>query len=285
MQRAVDAARLVVLAGDPARHGRIRLTPRAAVLAWPTTRGREGDWYVQPPPPSPLAGLLAGLPWDSLPPASSAVDLLPDSSAIVVLTARLARRGTPQPIVLLTRRDGGGARQATVAASGLWRWSFRGGAAGLAYRSFIASLADWLLGGGEGRGERFVPVALETPNGLPLVWRWTGMGSPQDVRISLQAGPAERVDTVRFDADGRAELRLPPGVYRYAADDGGERGLVAVETYSAEWRPAAAVLTAQAGLPAERRESVGLRDRWWLFVIAVAAFAAEWAWRRRMGLP
>jgi len=30
---------------------------------------------------------------------------------------------------------------------------------------------------------------------------------------------------------------------------------------------------------------VGLRDRWWLFAIAIAAFAAEWAWRRRQGLP
>jgi len=30
---------------------------------------------------------------------------------------------------------------------------------------------------------------------------------------------------------------------------------------------------------------VALRDRWWLFVLAIAAFATEWAWRRRQGLP
>src|SRR5207302_653252 len=28
-----------------------------------------------------------------------------------------------------------------------------------------------------------------------------------------------------------------------------------------------------------------LRDRWWLFVAAIAAFTAEWAWRRRQALP
>jgi hypothetical protein len=30
---------------------------------------------------------------------------------------------------------------------------------------------------------------------------------------------------------------------------------------------------------------VALRDRWWLFVLAIALFATEWGWRRRSGLP
>jgi len=45
------------------------------------------------------------------------------------------------------------------------------------------------------------------------------------------------------------------------------------------------VLASQPGTPGERVTSVALRDRWWLFVVAIAAFAAEWAWRRRLGLP
>jgi hypothetical protein len=93
------------------------------------------------------------------------------------------------------------------------------------------------------------------------------------------------VDTLRFDAQGRATLRLPPGTYRYALRGGGERGVVVVETYSDEWRPAPATLTAQTGLAGGGTESSELRDRWWLFVIAIGAFAAEWAWRRRAGLP
>jgi hypothetical protein len=150
---------------------------------------------------------------------------------------------------------------------------------------------DWLLGGGTGSGERFVPVTFESPNGLPLTWAWTSASAPADVVIQLRGESADvsRVDTLRFDAAGRAALRLPPGRYRYAAAENGraERGLVVVETYSDEWRPSPspAALTAQNGSPGQGRETVGMRDRWWLFAIAIAALAGEWAWRRRMGLP
>ena len=78
---------------------------------------------------------------------------------------------------------------------------------------------------------------------------------------------------------------MPPGVYAYGAASGAERGIVAVETYSDEWRPAAPRMRAQPGGVAGRPAGTALRDRWWLFVIAIAAFATEWAWRRRQGLP
>jgi hypothetical protein len=131
------------------------------------------------------------------------------------------------------------------------------------------------------------PKALVVANGLPVVWRWTGPGTPRDVAVTLspRTGERERRDTLHFDAGGEAALRVPPGVYRYALDGGPERGRVAVETYSDEWRPGVPVLRAQAGAPAGRLEAVSMRDRWWLFVLATAAFTAEWAWRRRLGLP
>lgn len=280
VQRAVGAARLIVLSGS--LNPPVRLPARAAVLAWSAAGGLDGDWYVQPPQASPLAGMLAGLPWDSLPPLTSAADVAGDSGT-VVLSARLGRRGAARPVISLM--PGSGARRASVTAGGLWRWSFRGGAPALAYRSLVASLVDWLLGGGAASGERFAPLTFETPNGVPLLWRWTGTAAPRDVAVRLQSADSARMDTLRFDARGQAELRLPPGEYRYASPDGGERGLVVVERYSDEWRPAPPVLSAQPGLPALRVESVGLRDRWWLFVVAVAALAGEWAWRRRQGLP
>jgi len=289
LARSTAAARLVVVAGDPALLPTPRL-PRAAtsLLSWPTVDGVPGDWYVEPPPPSPLAAALAGIPWDSVPPATAATGVAPgrDTSAVVALNARLARRGVPRPIVQLAVRDG--VRQATLSATGLYRWVFRGGASAQAYRALVAALADWLLGGGEGRGERFVPVNYEVPNGMPVAWRWVGVGGtgqPSDVVVRLAGNAGERVDTLRFDAAGQAELVLAPGVYRYTGEAAGERGLVAVETYSDEWRPAQAVLRAQEGAPAARLVGVGLRDRWWWFVVAIAAFAAEWAWRRRQGLP
>ena len=283
--RAVAGAALVVEAGDPATFS--RFSPKGAVLLWPGARRLDGDWYVQPPAtgPSPLAGALAGVAWDSLPPATSLAELPPDSSATVALAARLARRGPPRPVVTLSERAG--ARRAVIAAGGLYRWAFRGGASGDAYRALVAGLVDWLLEKGAGSRERFLPVTYEVPNGMPVLWRWTGSGEPRDVVVSLARNAAPRVDTLRFDAGGRAELRLPPGVYRYAASDGGgaERGIVAVDTYSDEWRPAVPVLASQPGTPGERLTSVALRDRLWLFVVAIAAFAAEWAWRRREGLP
>ena len=291
LRRAAQGARLVVLGGDPER-ARAYAPPLAAVLVWPTAGGQPGDWYVEAPPPSPLAAALAGIAWDSLPPATSVSGAAPsqprDSGVVTVLTARLARRGAARPVVTLEQRDG--RRRATVAAAGLWRWAFRGGAGEQAYRAVVAALTDWLLGGGEGRKQRAVPLTLETPNGVPLAWRWTGVGEARPLAIELQGDSGVRLDTLRFDAAGRAELRLPPGVYRYALAASGasaphERGVVAVEEYSDEWRPAVPVLAAQAGVPTGRVARIGLRDRWWLFAIAIAAFAAEWAWRRRQGLP
>src|SRR5205823_4710436 len=136
-----------------------------------------------------------------------------------------------------------------------------------------------------GSRDRFVPVANAVPNGTPVAWRWSGSGSPQDAVVTLAAAGKSRTDTLRFDATGRAELSLPPGVYAYGAAGGAERGMVAVETYSDEWRPAAPLVHPQPGGAAGRPAGAALRDRWWLFVIAIAAFATEWAWRRRQGLP
>lgn len=127
--------------------------------------------------------------------------------------------------------------------------------------------------------------ALEVPNGLPVRWRWTSTDEPRSLAVTLRNGDATRVDTLRFDGAGRAELLLPPGIYRYALSGGPEQGVVAVETYSDEWLPRPPALTAQSGEATARLASTGLRDRWWLFVIAIAALATEWALRRRQGLP
>jgi len=290
VRRAAQQARLVALVGDPATLAGLAASLPGGLLVWPTSGGRDGDWYVGTPPASPLAGYLAGIPWDSLPPASAVMELPADTTAVPILQAQLARRGVSRPVAVLGERRG--QRRVTLAATGLWRWGFRGGASDVAYRTLIGAITDWLLGGGEGRGERFAPVTYEAPNGLPLQWRWVGKNDPQDVALTLNGPGGVRADTLHFDAGGQAELRLAPGTYRYAAPGGGgggrgggERGLVAVETYSDEWRPLPPALASQPGLGGARRESLALRDRWWLFAIAIAAFAAEWAWRRRQGLP
>jgi len=105
--------------------------------------------------------------------------------------------------------------------------------------------------------------------------------------VTLRTNDTTRTDSLRFDPAGRAELLLPPGVYRYALGGGGgsEQGIVVVETYSDEWLPRTPALTAQPGEATTRLASVGLRDRWWLFILAIAALATEWTLRRRQGLP
>lgn len=281
--RVVGGARLVALIGDPARLAPYRR--RDGIVLWPFTAARAGDWYVDPPPASPLAGAFTGVEWDSLPPAQGVVDLPADSSAIVLLTARLGRRGVSRPIALV--RDSAGQRSATIAGSGLWRWGFRGGAAAEAYRTLVAAVADWLLSDVAAGKERFGPVTENVPQGMPLLWRWRagGGGAPNAQAITLETTTGSRSATLRFDAQGEATLRLPPGVYRWRAGDGPEQGMVAVEQYSDEWRPARPVLVSQAGEPSAARRDIGARDEWWLYAIAIAAFAAEWAWRRRQGLP
>jgi len=285
LSRAAAGARLVVAMGDPERARAFTAASRNAVLLWPTN-GQAGDWYVERPLSSPFTAALAGVLWDSLPPATAVAVPARDSNptATVALTARLARRGQARPIVKLEQHNG--QRIATVTAAGLWRWAFRGGAAEEGYRSVVAALVDWLLGEqGAGSRERAVPEALEVPNGLPLVWRWSSSDPARPLAVTLRSDAATRTDTLRFDAAGRAELLLPPGVYRYALSGGVERGVVAVETYSDEWLPRAPALSAQPGEATARVGSVGLRDRWWLFVIVLAALATEWALRRRQGLP
>jgi hypothetical protein len=61
--------------------------------------------------------------------------------------------------------------------------------------------------------------------------------------------------------------------------------MVAVETYSDEWRPARPTVMVQAGTVDKQLRTSSMRSRWWLYVLAIAAFATEWAWRRRQGLP
>ena len=282
--RAVRGAQLVVHGG--AVPPGVALPPGTAVLAAPAGATNAGDWYVRPPGPSPIAGQLAGIDWDALAPATALDDIVQHATDAAALSVTLARRGPARSAVVLA--EDGRRRRATIAAAGLWRWQFRGGASAVAYRALVAALVDWLLGGeGTAGKHEAVPEARVVPNGVALGWRWTGRGDPRDLPMRLDSGDGVRTDTLRFDAAGRAELRLVPGVYRYALAGGGgvPRGMVAVEVYSDEWRPRAVAIAAQAGAPSGRSIAVGMRDRWWLFLVAVAALIAEWGWRRRQGLP
>ncbi|HEX4560321.1 MAG TPA: hypothetical protein VH113_00700 [Gemmatimonadales bacterium] len=283
VQRVLRGARLVVEVGDPSRWPRVTAP---SLLLWNSAGGSAGDWYLAPAPSSPLVGALAAVPWDSLPPVLAALPTSPDSGATPVLQATRSRRGQPQPVVLVTQGTRG--RRAVVNLAGLYRWDFRGGASQQAYRATVAGLVDWLLAGGSSASDWAHPDSLDIPAGLPVTWRWTGPGSPKPVGVTLAMASGAQTDTLRFGADGQAELSLPPGTYRYTLADGHGRGLLVVDQYSDEWRPGGqggTTLDEQPGRTAAERVVTDWRERWWLFALAIAAFATEWAWRRRMGLP
>lgn len=246
-----------------------------------------GEWYVsEQVPSSPLAGSLAGLRWDSVPPLSGLVPLTPGESQWIVLGARLARRGVERPLVVA--RDSSGVRLLVTAGEGAWRWSFRGGLAREAYRALVAAGIDWLLG--DGGGVRQVPLVVSSvvAQGAPLLFQWTGAEAPDSLVLEF-SGDSSGTVTLRFDAQNRATFRLDPGSYRWRALPAGSfqgaSGDVVVEEYSPEFRRRPITLAGREGTSGTVVELRRARERPWLFLLVILALAGEWFWRYRRGLP
>ncbi len=245
----------------------------------------EGDWYVTDGvPASPVAGELASVAWDSLPPLTGIVPLVAGTDQWVALSGRLGRRGADRP--LLIGEDSSGVRRLTTAAGGMWRWALRGGASLDAYRTVLSSGIDWLLDTGEPIVTSQVSTNRYVSRGRPVTFRWRGSDVPDSLAVVITGPDSTERRVLFFDASDESRLKLPPGVYRWAVPSLRETsGIVAVEDYSDEFHLRAAGIQ-----PREASGGFALfvkytRERWWLFAVAVAAFAAEWAWRQRMGLP
>ncbi|HXG45368.1 MAG TPA: hypothetical protein VNJ71_11480 [Gemmatimonadales bacterium] len=256
-----------------------------AVWRWPSGEGGEavlpGDWYASLPGPSPLSNAFVGLPVDSFPPLLRVTPIEASPEAWVALSAQLGRRGAERPVLVGRATPSG--REVLTAADGFWRWAFRGGSSEQAYRGLVAAAMSWLLEQPDTTRGRARPLRAVAEQGRPLIFAWTGSGAPVPLGIALEAGGGVQRDTLRFDGAGRAELRLPPGAYRYRLDGGGE-GLVAVEEYSSEFLPRPVALAEQP-LPEVRPAAITSTRAWiWLFGLAIAGLAGEWLVRRRLGL-
>ena len=283
VRQSIGLADLAVIRGH---RSLVPATRPRALLEWPSpAEGDEalpGDWYLTPGDGPPAAG-LAGMPVDSFAPATVLIPLTPDSGDWIGASVQAGRRGTLRPAIIGSSRRG--SRRVAIGTQGLWRWAFRGGSSEQAYRSLFASVVDWLIAVEDTARGRARPVRPVVENGLPVVFAWSGSGSAEPVAIKITGADAQVAfdDSLRFDGNGRASVALAPGVYRYQLQPGG-RGVVAVEQYSEEWFPRRSVLSDAAAVaaPAERRQ--GIRERWWLFAIALVALCGEWVVRRRMGL-
>jgi hypothetical protein len=280
---AVRRADVLVIKG--AVPGVERETRARGVWRWPSGEGGEavipGEWYASALASSPVAGAFVGLPVDSFPPLLQIIPIEPAPGDWVGLSVQLSRRGADRPV--LTGTVTGGRRQVTTAADGLWRWAFRGGSGEQGYRGLVANTLSWLLAAPDAGADRVRPVRPVVPNGRPVVFEWTGAGSPVPLGVQVTGDGEALRDTLRFDGTGRAFLWLPPGRYRYQLDGGGT-GLVAVDRWSEEWRPRPVVLADQTAAAAPARGLTNARDWIWLFGIMILALAVEWMWRRRLGL-
>lgn len=302
---AVDDARLAVLhqlpaGASPELEAAAGRSPRLLRFSGEGSGGVQGgEWYATPElPASPVAGELAGLALAGVPPLTSRVTP-PDDAGIRVLEVQ--RGGSGEPVPALTLRERVGRREATVWASGFWRWGFRDGEARDLYRRLWSGVAGWLLAGGE-LGTRQVglaPTRTVVVPGARVPWR---AGPAAGGRIAVGLAPDSAtvapplIDTVAVDSLGRMALPAPqaPGRYRWSAEvvegpgEGRIRsGLLVVEAPALDLQPARAVSLLDAvGGTALAASGAGqpLRTHPVPYLLLLVFLAAEWLGRRRSGL-
>jgi hypothetical protein len=281
VEQAVARADVLVRIGDQGDRFR---SPARGRWEWISSRASSppalGDWYLTPTGASPLAGAFIGLPVDSFPPAVGLSAVIAGPRDWIALSGQQNRRGAERPAVI--GRDSAGRREVVVGAAGLWRWAFRGGSSDQAYRAWVASTITWLLGGADSVTGRARPVRSVVQRGRPIVFERL-LADSAPLTIELRGSGGNRTDTLQFDGAGRASLRLDPGRYRYRLEGGGQ-GVLGVEEFSDEWLPRPVAIGDRPAIAAAPAGQAPLRDKWWLFGLAIVAFSGEWWWRRRAGL-
>ncbi len=278
VRRAVHDAPVAIIHGDTAAFGpprSVTLGPLALIV----TSQTEGEWYPSAAPASPLAPALSGLVWDSLPPVGLATTA--PKGTWQGVEARRGRGDERRPILVGSDEP---RRVAIIAASGLWRWRFRGGVASDAFTALWGSIFDWLAAERADR-RAAVPDDRVLRAGEPVRWR---RGSPTDsvVSIILRQRGGTRVDslTLRFGPGASiVETRpLAPGLYDVSTRGGG--ALLAVNA-SREWLPRAPRVARDA-VRGVLSADVGprLRGAGWAYALAILLLCGEWILRRRRGM-
>ena len=175
-------------------------------------------------------------------------------------------------------------RVVIVAASGLWRWRFRGGVASDAFTALWGSIFDWLAAERADR-RAAVPDERLLRAGDPVRWR-RGSAADSVVSVTLHSRGTTRVDslTLRFPTGANVVETAPlaPGIYE-AATRGGS-ALLAVNV-SREWLPRAPRLASGAVRGAVAADTAPrLRAAGWPYALAILMLCAEWILRRRRGM-
>jgi len=285
VRTAFREAPVAILHGDTAAFGAPRTATSGPLALVVPAETSDGEWYAADAPPSPLSTALSGLPWDSLPPITvSPVAPAGQWRALEVRRGReddrrviIAGSDTPRRIVV-------------VAASGLWRWRFRGGASADAFTALWGSLFDWLAAERADR-RAAVPTGVVLRAGEPVRWH-RGSASDSSVLVVLRRfGTRGRADSARVDSmtlrfRGDANVietpALAPGIY--SATVRGGMTMLAVNN-SREWLPRPPRVRAGAiggGVPVDAAPR--LRTIGWAYVLLVLFLCTEWVVRRRVGM-
>jgi hypothetical protein len=281
VRNAAREAPLLILHGDTAVFGGPRTVARGALLLVAPPGDGAGEWYATGAPPSPMAAALAGSPWDSLPPLEVAAMPPGTAAGFEVMETRRARRLERRVVAVGWERP---RRVVVVAASGFWRWRFRGGASAPVHSAFWGSIIDWLAA--ERPDARAAsPVAGSVREGEPIRWR---RGSPDDTvaLVALVArGSGERDSLVlRFPGGSLFAESAPRAAGTYDVTARGGPSLLVVNP-SAEWLPRQPTVSdGEVGTGNALAEAPRLRGLGWVFGLVIAALSAEWILRRRLGL-
>jgi hypothetical protein len=283
VRAAFRDAPVAILHGDTAAFGPPRAATTGPLALVVPPSASDGEWYAASAPPSPLAPALSGLPWDSLPPITVSA-----SAPAGQWRALEVRRGREEDRRVIIAGSDTPRRLVIVAASGLWRWRFRGGASADAFTALWGSLFDWLAAERVDR-RAAVPTGVALRAGDPVRWhRGTAADSLVLVVLRRRMGRSDspRVDSMTLHFRGDASIAesptLSPGIY-FATVRGGTT-MLAVNN-SREWLPRASRVHAGViggGAPADSAPRI--RNVGWLYGLLLLLLCAEWVVRRRLGM-
>lgn len=278
VRRALAEAPVAILHGDTAIFGPPLRATNGPLALLVQPESEDGEWYPSGAPASPLSGVLAAIPFDSLPPVAAGA---PAAGDWIGLEARRGREMMRRPVVV--GRDAP-RRVVTVTASGFWRWRFRGGAGADAYAALLGGIFDWLAAE---RADRRAAVPDEgiVRSGQPIRWR-RGSAADSLVRVALRRLGGQRTDSLllRF-APGttvQESAPLPSGVYEVTVPGG--QALLPVNASSELLPERPSLSSAAVGRRSNLADARGARGAGWLYAIVIALLCGEWVLRRRMGL-
>lgn len=250
---------------------------------------RGEEWYVSSDlPPSPIAGSLAGMQFQGLPPLTDV--LLPTDPARARGALFVQLRGAGPLEAAIHLEETAGDRTGVVLASGWWRWAARED--GLeAYRHVWSGVAGWLLSGESVTGAQARPVRWVVDRGQPVGWSAPVDGVERHVIVTR--GDSLVTQTTVVDR-GVFDLGvLAPGQYGYRVE-GAEGDTLATGRFDvAETTEEMAVAPLQAGdselaeggsMGPDREPGEPLRTKPWPYLLMLALLCGEWIGRRRSGL-